>query len=147
DVGGGAGWTVGQRGKYPGKILWSVRAVGVHLHHDVIAALQRPPKAGDVGRAETALGRAVQDVDPTVGRGECGGQLPCAVRAVVVDHQRVRVRYRLVQPVQDRRQAGPLVVGRDHHDRQAGALGVPIVPLIRHQRPPWGARAPVAALP
>jgi apolipoprotein N-acyltransferase len=70
-----------------------------------------------------------------------------AVRAVVVDHQRVRVRYRLVQPVQDRRQAGPLVVGRDHHDRQAGALGVPIVPLIRHQRPPWGARAPVAALP
>ena len=48
------------------QLLGLVGAVGVHLADHVVAALERPREAGQVGRPEAALGVAVQHVHARV---------------------------------------------------------------------------------
>ena len=45
----------------PRQLLGLVRAVGVHLADHVVAPVQGHPEAGQVRRAQTLLGGAVQD--------------------------------------------------------------------------------------
>lgn len=56
-----------------------VGTISIHLHDGVIAPIDRPLEAVEVGRAQTGLARSVQDVDLLVGRGEAVGDLAGAV--------------------------------------------------------------------
>ena len=66
-----------------------MRAVGVHLDDDVVAVLERPVEAGEVGGAEALLALAVQHVDVVVGGGEPSAIAAGAVGAVVVGDEDV----------------------------------------------------------
>ena len=96
-----------------GQLLGLVRAVGVHLHEDVVAGVEAPLEAGDVRRAQAGLARPVQDVDLAVLGGDAVRQLPRAVGAVVVDNQDVGGRHGSAQAPEGLGQRFQLVVGRD----------------------------------
>ena len=74
------------------QLLGRVAAVGVHLDEHRVLAAQAPGKPGQVGGAQTVLGRAVHDVHPVgVGERQLVGELAGAVGAAVVDDQNVHV--------------------------------------------------------
>jgi hypothetical protein len=81
---------VRESGEQVGQLLGLVRAVGVHLDEHVVAALQPPAEAGQVGAAEALLPDPVQDVHLVVLGREAVSDLAGAVGAGVVDDQHVR---------------------------------------------------------
>jgi len=102
--------------KKEGQLLGLVGAIGVHLHQNVIAGGEAPLEAGDVGGAEAFFAFTVQNVHLLVLGGYAVGKLSRAVRAVVINHQDVRLRHCGPQPTQGLGERFQLVVGRD--DRQ-----------------------------
>ena len=110
-------------GQQPGQVLRPVRAVGVHLDDHVVAVLQRPAEAGDVGAAEARLLCPVHDLDVRVGLRELVGEVPGAVGAVIVDHQQVRVGDGFPDPAGDDLQVLPLVVRRHDDDHAPSCPG------------------------
>src|SRR5262249_62143230 len=103
--GGGVEW----RGGEAGRALGPGRAVGVHLDDHVVAALERPGEAGDIGAAKPRLFGPVHDLHVLVGLGQLVREVPGAVGTVVVDHQHVRVGDGLPDPADADLQVLPLV--------------------------------------
>ncbi len=97
-----------------------MRAVRVHLHDDVIAALQGPGEARDVGLAQPGFLGPVHDVHVRIGLSELLSQVARAVRAVVIDDQQVRVWRRLPDPPCHDLKVLPLVVRRHHDEHSTG---------------------------
>ena len=102
--------------EHPPQVLGSVRPVGVHLDERVVALLERPGEPVEVGRAQTLLAGAVEDVDLVVGLGQLVGELAGAVGRVVVEDADVDLGDGTPDPLEDRREVLALVVGRDEHD-------------------------------
>ena len=94
-----------------------VREVGVHLEHEVVVALERPAKAGEVRGAQSHLSRALEDVHARVRRHDRVDDRRRAVRRPVVDDQdlesRILAQHRLDQPGD----VLALVVRRDDDER------------------------------
>jgi hypothetical protein len=75
-----------------------VGEVGVHLHDQLGARLERVAEPGHVGLAEPLLAGPVQNLDRLQLRGQVVGQLPGSVGRVVIDDQdRMRAGGRLLQ--------------------------------------------------
>jgi len=114
------------------ELLGLVGAVGVHLDEGVVAAVQAPAEAGEVGHAEALLRGAVQHVDLGVGGGELVGDVTGAVRRAVVEHEDVRPGHGGTDAAHDQRQVVSLVVRRDAHEHP--------VDLVRQRRLPFVSR-------
>lgn len=76
-------------GQQARQVLRAVGAVSIEFDDDVVVPLERPPEPGDVGGSEALLALAVHDVDLGILGGDPVGELPRAVRAVVVGDQDV----------------------------------------------------------
>src|SRR4051812_25719124 len=98
------------------ELLGLVGAVGVHLTDHVVPGLEGDPEAMAVRRAEAALLRPMDHLDSRVAGGQLVGQLPGAVRGVVVDDEHVQIGLRLAEATDDPAQVVGLVVRRHHHD-------------------------------
>ena len=66
--------------------------VGIHAHNHVVVALQRPLKAGAVGRSQPLFGRAPQQRHAGIRRSARRHHIARAVRRSIVDHEHIRVR-------------------------------------------------------
>src|SRR5690606_3860017 len=86
----------------------------------LVAALEGPAEALEVGRAEPELAAPVEDVDPRVFRRELVGDRAGAVGRGVVDDEDVESRVLCEDHWDETGQVLPLVVGRD--DDQAAVV-------------------------
>ena len=97
----------------PRQIIRIVGEVRVHFAHHLGAVLDRPPKAGGIGGAETLLRAAMQDMYPSVAR-QLVGDIARSVGRVVVDNQKLRAL--LGDACCDPLEILSLVVGGQHHE-------------------------------
>jgi hypothetical protein len=111
-----------------------MRAVGIHLHDHVVAALQSECETRDVRAPEAVFARPVQHGHPGVG-GEPVGDLAGAVGTRVVDDEDVDLR-RCGEHRGDCRfeVAGFVVGGRDH--QHSGGRVARRRRVGRHERHP-----------
>ena len=97
-----------------------MRTVGIHLDEDVVAALEPPGEAGEVGLAEPLLARAMQDVDVVVMGSEVVGKIARAIRRVVVGDEHMRIGDRQPQSLDDSGEALRFVVRRNDDEDASG---------------------------
>src|SRR4051794_12151416 len=135
-----------QGGQQVRQLFGRVRAIGIHLHEDVVAVAAAPPEPGDVGRAQPLLGGPAEHVHAWVDGRQRLGELAGPVRGAVVDDQGMGTGDTRVQAHEDPLEVLPLVVGR--HDHQDAVAHAPSLPHRRSSRGPAAAStapAPTAA--
>ena len=104
--------------EHRGKLLGQVRAVGVELHHGIVAALERPVEGREVRRAEPFLAAPMQHLHRRIDAGEPVGEPARAVGRVVVDHEHGRV-WQLVQNLVDEARNVFNLVERGERDQRS----------------------------
>jgi hypothetical protein len=102
----------GQHGR---QVLGTMRAVGVHLHHGVIALVLGPRETVQVGGSQTGLGLAVHHVDLRVLRRDGVSDLTGPIGRVVVEDHHIDMRSMPTDPLDDAGHVLALVVRRDEH--------------------------------
>ena len=96
---------------------WVVGEVGIHLGDEIGRKLQRPAKSGDIGRTKTALGRAVDDLDPSgMGGRERVCKCSSTVGRTIVDDQDAVARSQFEHTEDQCFDVQPLVIGWDDDD-------------------------------
>ena len=92
-------------------VLRIVREITVHLENELVVALEGPSKTGAVGSAEAILRGPVQDVRPRLSLGEGFREGAGAVGRVVVYHQHIGLSREGEQPLREKGQILPFIVG------------------------------------
>src|SRR5512143_2596980 len=113
-------------------MLRVVREVGIHLEHEVVAALERPPKPRHVRCSQAHLPRAAQDVHPRTGRDHPVHNLRGAVRRSVVDNEHFEPRILFQHILDETRDVLAFVVCRD--DDQGALRREPALASVRKSR-------------
>src|SRR5262245_49154837 len=97
-----------------------MREVGVHLDYVFVLTCQGIPKPRQVRRRETPLPLPMNDADTRLSPSQAIGDLPGAVRGVVVHDQHVQIGPRDEDSAHEPLQVLTLVVGRDDHHGAGG---------------------------
>ena len=120
-----------------------MRQVGVHLHADLGAGLDRVSETEPIGGTEAGLGVAADHLDVAERRVECLGTIGGSVGAAVVDHEDRRAGEHLPHRLDECLDVVGLVVGGYHHrdthspgrlSPGASVAGIPDRPTGRHVR-------------